>query len=647
MIRDAVRSVVALLAGASLLAMLDGLLELAFPGRGHTHELVVVALAGAWIVCGGLFLGMAAAAVGRRGRGAAAWPAAGTAFWCGVAVGAAPPAASLLARALPHGIGPVSPPLLGLLAAAGLLCAAPRLGARLRPGRLAPPIVAAGALLLVGSPFLATGLDGTAPAYRGRPDPRTAAPPGAPDVILVSVDTLRADAVFGPASAPTPNLDRLAAEGAWSDHALSSSNQTMPGHLGMLTGLDAMHHGLRSNLELPRSDQVLLAERFRAAGWATAGVVSNGLISAFSGFDRGYELYDDGLIAWAIVARAFRYAVDQRSWLGWLLGPKQLDTVLRRLQWRALRDRQAERAAGTLGEQVTDRALTHLQAMHASPRPAFLFVHFMDAHTPYLAPTQWRGRLTGALPELPGEWRPEPGVGITPERLEMLEDALRRGEPGAGDVAAWYHAYYLESVAWIDHCVGRLMDGVRASGRPTVLLVTSDHGEHFGEHGLLEHANSLYRENLEVPFVFWGLGVPAGVLAGPVHLEDVAPTLLALAGLPAADLDGRAATAGEFQRAHVAADARRISFASDGWKWIGEWSADGVEAVALFHTELDPGESENLIGKAEGPEALRLALRAALQRDAWVPDAAAPGAEQAAVLQELGYVDADGRQRGG
>ncbi|TAH38148.1 MAG: hypothetical protein EYC70_05875 [Planctomycetota bacterium] len=637
MLRDAVRALLAGLAGAGLLALVDGLLQLAFPGRGYMRELATIALAGAWLVTAALVLLLcAAAALLRRPL-----QRPGTAFWLGWAVALAPITWSVLGAMAP-GSRP-APPLVAipsLLVAA----AAPWLGRKLAPGRLAGPIVALGAAMLLAAPFLnPTGYEGrNPPPYRPRAGALQA--PGGPDVILISIDTLRADAVLGERSADVPHLDALRASGFYAGYALSSSNQTLPGHVTMLTGLDAMEHGIRSNTDAPRGNLRLLSEYFQDAGYATAGVISNGLLSRYLGFQRGYDVYDDGLVRWSMASRALGYAADRNTWLGWLLSYPRLAGVMRLTLLRALLE--GRKGSGT-GEPVTTRALARIGELAAQPRPYFLFAHLMDAHMPYPRPEAFRGRYSQDLPRPGPAYLPPDDRAIQQPYLRRAQADLQAGVPAARVTVDYYHAVYREVVAYVDDCVGRIVAAARATGRPTVVLFTADHGEHFGEHELFEHANSLYEPLLRVPlivgFLSWQGEPPVrGNIGDAVALSDVAPTLLHLAGLGAEGMTGLPAYLRSDMPVQLATDDRRISARYGPWKWIGTWNATGApESLALYNLEQDPGELHNLLEQgAEPPAELRVAIADAIQRDTHAQNLGSSSAEQNAALAEMGYADA-------
>lgn len=645
-------------AASGWLALADGWMQ---PGMAQPllrAPVMAFSVLGAWLLCGLLHC-LALPVLGRVP------PKPFTGFALGVFVGAAP----WLHALLPVGEGPV-----GIAAAhsssmlLALLCFW-----KLRPGpsmRLAallaafPGAVLALALLLPHSlPSLRSGAalaDQRACAARGeRPD----APAGAPDLVLISVDTLRADALApdparpGVPSAPAPFAESLRGGRAlWSQHALSSSDQTLPGHVGMLTGLDALAHGVRDNTESPAPELRFLAQELRDAGYRTGATITNALIGPIHGMDRGYDLFSEEPIALATFGLIMTPWLNRHTWLGRCLPERWTAQLFARLFYRS----QWADNALPLGARTLASAAAQARELQAADGPYFQFVHFMDPHTDYAPPAEWRGRLSaGAAGGLPPEMVPSEDAVLNGSHLAAIEAALGGAEAESALRAAEYcRLVYLEEVMYLDDCLRRYVAAVEASGRPTVFLLTADHGEMFGEHGLMEHANGLWEENLRVPFLLWGANVPPGELDWIPTLADVAPTLLTLAGLrlppgicgvpvllPAdgsvprgshAPADLAAAPAPS--RIAAAAQNREVALHTPSLKWTGAWDASGAAATALRVHDLrtDPFERAPLL--APPPEEWLAGIRQALARDTW-PTRVRETASDAltALLRGLGY----------
>ncbi|MBC8327938.1 MAG: sulfatase-like hydrolase/transferase [Planctomycetes bacterium] len=216
------------------------------------------------------------------------------------------------------------------------------------------------------------------------------------------------------------------------------------------------------------------------------------------------------------------------------------------------------------------------------------------------------------------------------------------------------HSLYLEEVLFLDRMLGRLLERIDGSGRETVLLLTGDHGEQFGEHGLAVHANSVYEPLLRVPFFLRGPGFRPGRLAGPPHLRDVVPTFLAAAGLDAdPGLGGRDLARELAPRPHVAAQTSMLNQRGEdyprhlaaaragGWKLTVAFSREDPRLrptpLELFDLALDPAELHNLHG--ERPEVAEQLMAHYLEAAAaWQgPAAADTSADRSEMLRELGY----------
>ncbi|MDP7062892.1 MAG: sulfatase-like hydrolase/transferase, partial [Planctomycetota bacterium] len=376
--------------------------------------------------------------------------------------------------------------------------------------------------------------------------------PQSPDIILLSIDTLRADSIVGPRQPAyeLPWFDGKRANGTWWDYGYSSSNQTLPGHTSMLSGLDSIASGVRYNFDALPTRYPLLQEHLWSAGFQTAGVISNSLLSSEIGFGRGFDAYDDTASEHYGPRNANMAFMKDSSWLGQLLPAEAVAALLNATSFHALGRVQRDMTGIGMrnrGRATTDQALEMLDKLYAIDRPYFFFLHYLDPHHPYGAPEGFDGRLTANLPELPERYQGD----ITREgviRLEQLHnmrsdllsnDSKIHAEAKAG--AAQYHQLYLENVLYLDSLLEEVQERVDASGRPTLWLITADHGEQFGENNSLIHGNHLYQDSIRVPFIIEGPNVE------PRHRQDlipdvadVAPTLLAyLLMEPPSNMTGR------------------------------------------------------------------------------------------------------------
>jgi len=291
-------------------------------------------------------------------------------------------------------------------------------------------------------------------------------------VVLISIDTLRRDHVgaYGYARPTTPRLDALAREGILAEDAVSVSSWTLPAHLSMLTSVDPGVHG-GTETKLGFNKRVpTLASLMKQNGYATQAVTSHLYVSEAYGVDEGFDRLD--------------FHQDRKA------------------------------------TETADRAIAILERL--GDRPFLLFLHFYDPHWHYDPPEKQRALFdSGYKGKLSGLWqdfKDKTEANTTPQEKQHLLD-LYDGE-----------------IRYTDDEVGRILDHLKASGleKSTLVVVTSDHGEEFLEHGSWEHQKTLYEEVIRIPLALRGPGVSARREKAQASLLDVAPTVLAWAGLPPA-----------------------------------------------------------------------------------------------------------------
>lgn len=496
--------------------------------------------------------------------------------------------------------------------------------------------------------------------------PQGEAKPGLPDLVLVSIDTLRTDLRRGEQSA-LPYLEELRAEGLWSEQGYSTSNQTLPGHVGMLTGFAPEQHLVGQN---PHIDYIpiedLLAMKLRRSGYQTAGVVSNAMADPFG---PGYEAWDNTR---ALYGKRFFFmrSAGRTTWLARLINPRRAQNFI--AEWLEVRPNDLLPAG--MSVYATDQALAYHAAMaENAARPLHLFVHYMDAHSPYTPRESSAGAFTQGeqLPKRYSRWTDDHRTLINKVR-NALDQATEKGEQDEEAIAAakLMHGWYDEEILGVDGDLRRLVAGIREKGRPTLMIITSDHGEHFGEHGLMEHSNSLYQELVRVPFLLLGLNgfeTPQGELPGPPSVIDVAPTFYSAADLAYVQVQAKGLSGANLLDATENAELadRMLTMAwtstvegnlfaavAKDIKLLVKIEAADVEGDAPIVTELalynladDPKESRNLLDAATPPEeidALRArVVEAALQwqdQGYFNRSAIEMTPERRALLEEMGYL---------
>ena len=470
-------------------------------------------------------------------------------------------------------------------------------------GAFAALLTAAGVVLIVRAP---------------RPGPSVATPVtgGRPNVLLVTIDTLRADRLgcYGKASARTPRIDALASQGILFEQATAQANTTGPSHATILTGLLPLEHGATINGKPLSREAVTLGERLASDGYRSAAFVSGfTLADAACGFASRFERYDDRLLA-------LRWMPQLAERL------TMVQTAFQFAQRRGVRIQRSDRPAG----ETVDAALAWLDRLEDGP--FFLWVHFYDPHAPYEPPPPFdrmhdpRYRDTGQYGQF--NWYEL----STPKRSELVRDE-----------AARQHMVALHDgeVSYGDEQVGRLLDALTARGEldHTLVAFTSDHGEGLGSHGyFFDHGSFLYDEELHVPLVLRLPGAEhAGTrVAGQVRLLDIAPTILEVLGLEPEGMrggssllamlaPGTAATQrpslalARMDGSHsgFALDGQRVSLRRGGLKliWTSEHWLD-TQRIApryeLYDLARDPGELDDLLPREEPVEGLD-ELRAELE----------------------------------
>ncbi len=296
-------------------------------------------------------------------------------------------------------------------------------------------------------------------------------------VILVSVDTLRADhlGLYGYDRPTSPTIDALAEGGVIFEDVTSPSPWTLPAHGSMLTGLYPSRHGLKSHEQYLPSRLPTLGSILSSNGWATAAVVNSHNLGPNFGLDRGFQQY--------------RYVEET-----------------------------ADRIEPTTP--VTEQAMAWLG--ESRPQPFFLFIHYYDVHTDYRS-----------LPEYEKTFA-EPYEGIADGTTAQLA-AFRGGKITLDENDARHLInLYDAGIRQMDDELGRLLTFLEKEGlwKETLLVLTSDHGEEFGEHGDYLHGRSQFQEVVRVPLLFAGPSVTGPrKIQTPVSLVDLVPTLLDLVGI--------------------------------------------------------------------------------------------------------------------
>ncbi|NOY25234.1 MAG: sulfatase [Oligoflexia bacterium] len=375
-----------------------------------------------------------------------------------------------------------------------------------------------------------------------------------PDIVLVSIDTLRADhlSAYGYDRPTSPFLDELAAAGTRFEHARSASPWTLPAHTTMFTGQLPWTHRVVEDAYRVDPATPVLPSLLSAAGYRTGGFVSTLYVSSLFGFQRGFDHFDDFGIH------------TEKANLG---GKVTIDRVI-------------------------DKALDWWSRQPAG-KPVFLFLHTYDVHYNYDPPEPFASRFD--RPPAKGDQKYKNYYYF---KKHKVSDAQ----------LAHQVAQYDESIAWVDSQLRRLDQRLRAGGRTVRWVVTGDHGEEFGERGSWGHAHTLYAEQLHVPLIIaerqpdGGSTLPVGrIVADTVGTQDIAPTIAGwvsqAAGLQADGIDlapiiqGAAAPDRAFPAETTRFETNRAGLYEDGLRL--EWDLKSGSAE-LFEPATDPKETHDL-----------------------------------------------------
>ncbi|MEM6569381.1 MAG: sulfatase [Planctomycetota bacterium] len=436
-------------------------------------------------------------------------------------------------------------------------------------------------------------------------------------LVVVVVDTLRADALgcYGAQGDVTPRIDALAAGGTLFECAQTPSTWTIPATVSLLSGMTPFEHGTTSrNFGRIPSDVPMLAEVLGEAGVRSAAVVCNPIVSAEYAFDRGFG----------------RFIHTEHA----------------------------------PAKDAIDRALAWVEETAPGGERMFLYLHLFDPHWPY-------------EPAPPEAER----FGIVPSVLDRAEQVALASGMMAGDAeltrqllewGLWASEAYRACVASADREIGRLFDELDRLGvlESSVVVVTSDHGEEFGENGSLGHGRQLHRETLHVPLVLSGPGVPAGIrVPEPVPLRCIPATVLARMGLRGpsarlgADLIDDTARSWTVEQDQVAVLNFALWPAEDGafrltrhlmalrrgdrrllWSFEDDFDA-GVGRLVPLAEDLTEGEAVPYDAEPAGFELLAALKQAWLRaREPTSLEDGGARARRRAKLEQLGYVEATGEK---
>jgi arylsulfatase A-like enzyme len=384
-----------------------------------------------------------------------------------------------------------------------------------------------------------------------------------PNILWVVWDTVRADhmSLYGYPKPTTPRLDEWAKRSRIFDDALSASNSTVPSHASMFTGLVPTQHGAHSGHRWLDDAHTTAAELLRDAGYQTYLFAANPHISVEENFAQGFEVVEH---PWSP-----RYRKRATEIVMSKIHPDDVSselTLLARRFGQLELNKWGSKASGALAREGLENWLATSEA----GRPWFALLNYMEAHRPFLPSAEHRARIMSASEversyridrSWPALWGYFFGVeSYSEEELQIM--------------AATYDA----TLAELDDLFADLLDSLERGGwlENTVVFLVSDHGEHLGEHRMLDHQYSLYQGLVHVPLVVYAPGrVEPGHDTRPVMNLDLFPTVHELAGI----------------EGHDSVHARSLLSPNEQRRRLSEYPSatpEPLELVQRRHPDFDP-----------------------------------------------------------
>lgn len=297
------------------------------------------------------------------------------------------------------------------------------------------------------------------------------------NLIVISLDTLRADrlSAYGYARATSPAIDAFAANSVLFEKAIAVSSWTLPAHASLFTGVYPSSHGAITSSSRISGEIPMLAEILRERGYSTFGFTGGGYLAGRFGFKRGFE----------------KYLITEKN--------------------------RKKGLPGLANSLETARQV--IQSL-AEDKPYFVFVHTFDVHCPYTPSDRYAAMFNNAgAVEVTGECR---------------SWKRQQTQPISAPEAAALSDLYDGSIREVDDALAPFFSFLRDSGqlKKTVVVITSDHGEDFLQHGTVGHETGLFKELLHVPLIVAAPGLKAGRVRELAGQIDIMPTIIELLGLP-------------------------------------------------------------------------------------------------------------------
>ncbi len=361
-----------------------------------------------------------------------------------------------------------------------------------------------------------------------------------PNIILITLDTLRADhlSCYGYERETSPFIDKIADEGILFEDCIATSSWTLPSHASIFTSLYPSEHGTiysgaaKDKISKLPDELTTLAEILKEKGYETAGFIGGPFVASDFGMDQGFDYYNDRLFPMG------KIYFDKLTFLDFFLNIFKKKINLRKLSssieyylvdiWNYIYNENFTK--DSIGYDSRKKKANEINAValpwierHKDSR-FFLFINYLDPHSRYTLPkgfknrydTGYKSNLRGLVSELKA---------IHYHRYSPTEDDLKL-----------LISLYDSQINFLDLHIKQLFDKLVSCeiDKNTIVVITSDHGEAFGEHKLMEHGFSLYEDQLKVPLILWGIEkFPSSLrISTQVQIIDIMPTILDIISIP-------------------------------------------------------------------------------------------------------------------
>ena len=349
-----------------------------------------------------------------------------------------------------------------------------------------------------------------------------------PNIVLIIIDALRQDhlSCYGYPKKTSPNIDKIAKEGLLFENFYSTSCWTVPSHASLFTGLYPTEHQTNDGESLLNPNLLSLPEKLKNQGYTTIGFSDNPYISKFLDFSRGFDLFEDpffreDIIDWRTFVKKRKHKKGIAKYIEILKylfeqkkeGKKFLSSIKTGIQLKFFEFFEAKFKRGDKGAK---RVLQKIKKEKSKllKEPYFLFINFMEVHGPYRPPLRYSPFLLNHpfwffLAPYPNAW-----------------DYYVKGKDFFKEIDQLLPFYDAE-IRYIDKIIGDLFEELKSKN--TIFIITSDHGEKFGEKGQINHIYSLDEVLIKIPLIIWGCG--KGRIKKFFQLTDLHWGIVELAGL--------------------------------------------------------------------------------------------------------------------